>query len=494
MASIQVQNLSFTYDGSYDTIFDQVSFVLDTDWKLGFVGRNGRGKTTFLKLLLGEHEYRGAIRHSAIMRYFPYEVADASLPARQVIEGICPAAEPWQIDCECNQLEIEPEALERPFQTLSNGEQTKIQLAALFLGDEGFLLIDEPTNHLDMQARGILGEYLNTKKGFILVSHDRALLDACTDHTLSINRANIELINGSFSVWQENKERRDAFELAENEKLSRDIQRLQAAAAQSRDWADKVEATKIGHRDPKQKSWQNRDYVGEQSRRMQQRRKNLERRQQTAIAEKSKLLHNIERADALRLRPLGHYADRLVSLSGVGLSYGEKTVLEDFSLMLLRGERVALCGKNGCGKSSVLRLVLEELLPGGGEVQRASGLKISYVAQDASGLSGSLMDYARSYRVDETLFLTILRKLDFERVQFEKDMRSYSEGQKKKVLLARSLSESAHLYIWDEPLNFIDLLSRMQIEALIQRCEPTMLFVEHDRAFCESVSTRMIQL
>jgi lincosamide and streptogramin A transport system ATP-binding/permease protein len=104
------------------------------------------------------------------------------------------------------------------------------------------------------------------------------------------------------------------------------------------------------------------------------------------------------------------------------------------------------------------------------------------------------MDYARSYRVDETLFLTILRKLDFERVQFEKDMRSYSEGQKKKVLLARSLSESAHLYIWDEPLNFIDLLSRMQIEELIQRCEPTMLFVEHDRAFCESVSTRMIRL
>lgn len=494
MASIQVQNLHFSYEGSYDTIFDDVSFTLDTDWKLGFVGRNGRGKTTFLRLMLGEHEYGGSIRCPVPLSYFPCRVPDDSLPARAVIQSISSDAADWQIDYECNQLEIAIEALDRPFHTLSNGERSKVQLAALFLGESGFLLIDEPTNHLDMHGRAVLGAYLNTKKGFILVSHDRALLDACTDHTLSINRANIEVQRGNFSVWLENKERRDAFEHAEDEKLGRDIRRLKAAAAQSERWADKVEATKIGHKDPTEKNIQARDYVGEQSRRMQQRRNNLERRQQTAITEKSKLLHNVERADPLKIHPLSHYADRLATLSRVTLSYDAKTVLRDFSLELEQGERVALCGNNGCGKSSVLRLILGELQAGSGDVKRASGLKISYVAQDASGLSGSLKDYVKSYGVDETLFLTILRKLDFERVQFEKDMAAYSEGQKKKVLLARSLSESAHLYIWDEPLNFIDLLSRMQIEALIVRCQPTMLFVEHDRAFCESVSTRLIQL
>lgn len=114
--------------------------------------------------------------------------------------------------------------------------------------------------------------------------------------------------------------------------------------------------------------------------------------------------------------------------------------------------------------------------------------------QDASGLRGRLRDYAAGYGLDESLFLTILRKLGFERVQFEKDMGDYSAGQKKKVLLARSLCQSAHLYVWDEPLNYIDVLSRIQIEELLQAFRPTLLFVEHDRVFCENIATKTVEL
>ena len=196
-----------------------------------------------------------------------------------------------------------------------------------------------------------------------------------------------------------------------------------------------------------------------------------------------------------------------------------KTVLVDWDLTVRQGERIALQGRNGCGKSSVLKALLtisegstsegavgnagknrREDLDGKrnlqirGQVDLASKLKISYVSQDTSDLTGSLSDYAARYGVEESLFKALLRKLDFSRVQLEKLMEDYSEGQKKKVLIARSLCEQAHLYIWDEPLNYIDVLSRMQIEQLILTYQPTLLFVEHDQAFTEKIATRVVEM
>ena len=118
---------------------------------------------------------------------------------------------------------------------------------------------------------------------------------------------------------------------------------------------------------------------------------------------------------------------------------------------------MALDGGNGTGKSSLLKLLCGQDIPHAGQVRRAPGLVVSYVPQDAAGLAGDLTGFARAHGLDESLFKAILRKMDFSRVQFEKDMASFSSGQKKKVLLARSLCEKAHLYVWDEPLNFIDI-------------------------------------
>ena len=109
-------------------------------------------------------------------------------------------------------------------------------------------------------------------------------------------------------------------------------------------------------------------------------------------------------------------------------------------------------------------------------------------------MSGSLSDFAREHQIDESLFKAILRKMDFARMQFDKRIEDFSAGQKKKVLLARSLCERAHLYVWDEPLNYIDIYSRMQLEALIKTFSPTMIFVEHDRAFRDTVATGSVRL
>jgi lincosamide and streptogramin A transport system ATP-binding/permease protein len=495
MSLINISNLTFAYEGSYDNIFEDVSFQIDTDWKLGFTGRNGRGKTTFLNLLLGKYPYRGSISANVDFEYFPYEVPDKAQNTADVVFGINPEAAPWEIQRELNLLEVAEDVLYRPFDTLSNGERTKVLLAVLFTKENSFLLIDEPTNHLDMEARETVGRYLKGKAGFILVSHDRALLDACTDHTLSINRANIEIRKGNFSSWWENKQRQDSFELAENEKLKGEIRRLKEAARRTAEWSDKAERTKIGYDPVETENFKGRRaMIGEKSRKMMKRSKNLEQRQQTAIEEKSQLLKNIESADRLKLTPLGYQADRLVSARDLALFYGVKTVLRGASFTVERGDRIAFTGKNGSGKSSLLKLVCGEDIGYTGSFIKGSGLAISYVSQDASFLKGNLSDYAREKGIDESLFKAILRKLDFPRVQFEKDMADFSEGQKKKVLIAESLSEKAHLYIWDEPLNYIDVLSRMQIEELLLAYTPTILFVEHDRAFIEKIATKVVRL
>lgn len=224
------------------------------------------------------------------------------------------------------------------------------------------------------------------------------------------------------------------------------------------------------------------------------RSKSLENRQQKAIQEKSELLKNVETAESLKISPLVYHSRLLAEFRGISIHYGPATVCNDVGFTVRQGERIALCGKNGSGKSSLLKLLNGEPMDYTGILEIGSGLVVSYLPQDTSFLSGSLKKFARDSGVEESLFLAILRKLDFSRAQFEKDLADYSEGQKKKVALARSLCEKAHLYLWDEPLNYVDVLSRIQIEEILVNYRPTMVFVEHDRAFVRNVATKIFEL
>ncbi len=492
MALIDIQHLSYTYDGQYDPVFEDVCLQLDTGWRLGFVGRNGRGKTTFLKLLAGELNAGGSIRTPVSFAYFPYPVKRPERRAAAILTEICPHAEEWRLLRELSRLDMEEEALSRPFATLSHGEQTKLLLAALFCRDDPFLLIDEPTNHLDERARAGIAAYLRSKNGFILVSHDRAFLDGCVDHILAINRTRIDLQQGNFSSWYENKQREDRQEIERNERLQADIRRLSAAARRTAGWSEQAEKSKTGSRNSGLRP--DRGYIGHKAAKMMKRSKAIEQRRQEAAEEKAGLLHNIEIAEALKLPVLRSPAETLCALEEVTLFYGGRQIGGEIRFDVRRGERVALTGRNGCGKSSVLKLLLGEEIHHTGRIYRTPRLEISYVPQDASRLCGPLDAFIAENRLDGPLFRAILRKLDFERVQFGKDMADYSAGQKKKVLLAKSLCEPAHLYIWDEPLNYIDIFSRMQIEQLLLEYRPTLLFVEHDSRFRDTVATKTVDL
>ena len=492
MSLISVNNLTFSYDGSYDNIFENISFKIDTDWKLGFTGRNGRGKTTFLKLLMKEFEFTGSIISSVEFEYFPYEIKDKKRNTIDIIDSILVDYELWMLIKELNLLEVCDDALYRPFETLSNGEQTKILLAVLFLKENSFLLIDEPTNHLDVSARKIVGDYLNSKKGFILVSHDRNFMDTCIDHIMAINRTNIEIQKGNFSTWWRNKNLRDNYEIEENEKLKKEIKTLEESARRTKEWSDKVERTKFGTGDSGLKP--DRGYVGHKSAKMMKRSKVSENRKYEAIEAKEQLLKNIEKNDKLKLNSLKYTKKNLVELKDVSIFYNDKIVCNNINFDISCGDRIALRGKNGSGKSSIIKLICGENINYTGEFRCGSGVNISYIPQDTSHLKGKLKDYSIRNNIDESLFKAILRKLDFSRIQFEKNIEEFSQGQKKKVLIARSLCEQAHLYIWDEPLNYIDVLSRIQIEQLLIEFKPTLLFVEHDTAFSDSIATSIVNL
>jgi lincosamide and streptogramin A transport system ATP-binding/permease protein len=489
MSLIDISNLTFSYETSFENIFENVSFQIDTNWKLGFIGRNGRGKTTFLNLLLGKYDYRGKIYASVTFDYFPFEVEDKSRNTIDIIDSVNGIYELWELNRELSLLAVSQDVLYRPFETLSNGEQTKVLLAALFLKEQNFLLLDEPTNHLDEEGKETIAEYLNKKKGFILVSHDRDFLDKIIDHVLSINKTNIDIIKGNFSEWSLKKEREDNFEAAENERLKKDINRLKQAAKRTSAWSEKTEDSKFGTREGV-----DRGFLGHKSAKMMKRSKSIEARQSKAIDEKSGLLKNVETAGDLKLHPLVYSKGSLMDVSDLSVFYGDRILFEGIDFSVRNGDRLAVKGRNGSGKSSLIKLLTGENIPHTGTVRKGSGLIISYVPQDASFLTGTLKSFIEDKGINETLFKAILRKLDFERGQFEKKLDEYSEGQKKKVLLAGSLCESAHLYIWDEPLNFIDVVSRIQIEELILNYSPTLIYVEHDSAFNRKTATKIIDL
>lgn len=511
MSQIDVNNLTFYYEGSSDNIFEHVSFSVDTDWKLGFLGRNGKGKTTFLKLLLGKYEYSGSIHAGVRFDYFPYEIRAEQMErcGSELLEYMKADCEFWRVCCELERLGMDMEVLYRPFGTLSHGERTKVMLAVLFSGTHDFLLIDEPTNHLDQASRETVKAYLAGKKGYILVSHDRDLLDACVDHVLVLNRQTLEVQSGNFSSWWENKRRKDAFSLAENEKHQKEIGKLKTAAARSRQWADRSERSKIGV-DPikDQNLVGRRPYIGMKTKKMQSRVRQMERRIDREIEEKEGLLKDVEQIADLKLMPMKHHKDCLIRADGYGLIYEDASepVFENLRFTLHQGERLFLHGENGCGKSSLIKAVLAGCSPDReqafrkqrlierGVLETASGLVISYVNQDTSFLKGSIREFCQERGLGESLFCAVLRQLDLERTQFTKSMEDYSEGQKKKALLAASLMTPAHLYLWDEPLNYIDVFSRMQIEKLLLACRPTMLVVEHDVRFRETIATKVVEM
>lgn len=480
---IELKHVTFTYDLLDTPLFQDVSLILDPLWKLGLVGRNGRGKTTLLKLLMKQLEYQGQITTDHEFVYFPLPIRQHDFPVYLAIDDVFPT-EQWKLERECQLLGMDKDILWQPFSQLSGGEQTRVMLAALFCEDARFALLDEPTNHLDIKGRKQLASYLNKKSGYIVISHDRTFLDDVVDHILAIERSQVILYKGNFSTYETQKHQQDQFELEKNKSLQSEITRIEKSAREKIDWG--LEREKPSGNDP---------FGNAIAKRMMKRGKAIQQRTTEKIEEKKALLKNIEKVDDLTIHVVKSHRNPVLRVKELTLSYNGTPLFDPISFELYQGEQVAIVGPNGSGKTTLMNVLQGHLgnAVAQGDIMLSGNLEMSHVSQTAA-YTGSLKDFAEVHELDYTLFLNNLRILGFTRDLFSVPIEAMSEGQKKKVEFAKSLGTPAELYLWDEPLNYLDVYNQHQIEKMIATYKPTLLFIEHDQSFVDKIATRVISL
>ncbi|MBP2058674.1 lincosamide and streptogramin A transport system ATP-binding/permease protein [Lactobacillus colini] len=497
MSNITIKNFSFRYEDRSENIFNNLNLDLDSSWKLGLIGRNGRGKTTFLNLLRNKLSGTGIIQTKLNFSYFPIEIKDPkniTLFELQNQTGF----EEWQLRRELNLMGVDPDIIWQTFNTLSGGEQTKVLLALSFTDKYSFSLIDEPTNHLDEKSRLEMVSYLkNHQSGYILVSHDRSFLNKTTDHILAIENTEIHLYQGNYASYEDTKNKRDSFNEAKNQKLHSEISSLTKSARRVRQYSEKSEKQKYySNHTNEPMGMFDRGYIGHKAAKIMKKSKNMERHINQKISEKKDLLTNIEKAPDLKMNFVPNYHDVLLEIKDLELAFGSKKLFSDLNLTIHNHGIVSLEGRNGSGKSTLLHLLLKEKteVKETGKLFLTSGLKISYLPQSFSKYHGSLEDFSKKEKIDYTMLLNTLKKLGFPRENFSVAIEDMSMGQQKRVALAKSLVEPANLYLWDEPANYLDVFNQDQLIKLLKRVQPAMLLIEHDQYFIEQVSSSRIKL
>ncbi len=535
MPNLICRNLSFAYPGGEREVFTHLNLIIDTGWRTALVGGNGRGKTTLLKLLAGRlAPDTGEIERPVSCMLFSEPVSVSAMAARQAARQMAGPFDRLETEIEqllargdepalarYGALEVEYRALGgyeidarldreldavglsdrdrlRPMISLSGGEQTRSLLAGLFAAPAAFPLIDEPTNHLDLAGRQQLAEYLNAKTGFLIVSHDRALLDAAAEHLVALNQDSVEHHRLRYSDWRESMAARLAAQARANEHLKKDIRRLEIAAEARRAGALAREADKTagGHRRLPSERVSDRGFVGAQAARQMKRALAAEQRAERRAADRRETLKDVEKVYELKLAephtPLSR--DRPL-IRATKLSVVRETPLfAPVSFDVRPGERVAILGPNGAGKTSLLDAMAGRDVPLAGELELPKRLQVSRVCQQPRWRRGRLRAHLDDAHLDEGAFRQIMAALGVRGTVLDQPLEQLSQGQLKKVELARSIGESAHLLLWDEPLNYVDVDTRERIEEALVASTATLIFVEHDARFIERLATKSVML
>lgn len=522
MSTIICRHLTFGYDGSNNSVFSDLNLTIDTSWRTCVAGKNGRGKTTLLQLLDGQLiPHKGSVEHACSTHYFPSSVADPSLPAfivtkiasgpyiqlEQDMERLLNMGDElaledyvqvqdkytqlggYEVDAklskELNSLGISNLKFGKPYENLSGGEQTRCLLAALFIQKHGFALIDEPTNHLDQEGRQQVASYLRSKQGFLLVSHDRTFLDSCADHVVALNADNVQVQKSSFSYW------RNQFQLgllkqeAHNADLKKEIRGLTESAGQRRSGAAMREGKKSGALD--------KGFEGARAARQMKRALSIEKRVDQKIESRKSTQHNIEKQYQIKIGQASAAKGIVLTANNLAIKRG-KPLFSPVSFSLTAGARLAIKGRNGSGKTSLLDLLSGIIIGHTGSVSFGRGLRVSRSYQQPLWNSGSLKQRVDEAGLDQAQFRTAMATLGVRGDSLEQPIENLSLGQRKKIDIARTLITPSDVILWDEPLNYLDVETREQIEIAILREKPTMVFVEHDESFVGKIATDILEL
>ncbi|WP_245998217.1 ATP-binding cassette domain-containing protein [Aquisalibacillus elongatus] len=464
-------------------MFQDVNLNIHESWKLGLVGRNGRGKTTFLKILMDQLDYEGSIHSNLEFEYFPI-YPEKDLTTLDVLLERNPLVEIWEIERELNYMELSHDILYRNFNQLSGGEQTKILLIELFLDDQAFPLIDEPTNNLDLHGRQMVGQYLNNKTGYIVVSHDEYFLNQFVDHILAINKESIDLIAGDVDTWKTEKERADRLTKEKNEKLKGEIKRLDQVSRQVNNWGLQ--------RENSTKDSSERRLAAKQMKRA----KAIRKRTEEKVIEKEELIDNIEEVSKLKfnvVRP----QKQILSFREFSILRGGVPLFSPINVDLYPSERLFIEGHNGVGKSTLLNFIIgEEKLETIGEYDIKLPEQQSVLHQKNQGRV-DLHSYLQSMtsKEEKEEYLYLLHQLGMSRKLFSSPQgKQWSSGEKKKMLLAKALLNHHQLFIWDEVTNSLDLFVIYQLIDAINDYQPTMISVDHNEHYVDAVATKKVLL
>ncbi|AKP67072.1 ribosomal protection-like ABC-F family protein [Companilactobacillus ginsenosidimutans] len=497
MGTIQITNLTFKYDQMSTNLFDSVNLSIDESWKLGLIGRNGRGKTTLLNILRNKLDYSGSIVTNLNFYYYPQNVSNPAKLAGDValeLSGL-KDYDIWKVEQELDKLKMDLSVLERPFENLSPGERTKLLLAVMFVDNNGFQLVDEPTNHLDIEGREVVANYLRGKQGFIVISHDRGFLNQIIDHVISINRNTIDVYQGDFDTWEQQKDIRDNSEMAEKAQLKKDIKKMEASAVKKENWANQSERNK--NKNIKMDLHTNLDkgFLSHKSAKMMKKASTMQKRANEAVEKKKDLLKDIEIDDPIVLNyvEISHF-NQLISAENFQM-VNDSVQTPEVSFEVKTGKVTALLGRNGIGKSTIFKRIMDFDQPfeQRGNISIKKGIKVSYMPQETT-LHGTIRQVAENSEIDVEQVFSNLRKLGFERELFNDPIEHMSQGQKRKVALSLSLSQEANLYLWDEPFNYLDVITRDQIIAAIKKQHPTMLIIDHDIGLIDTIADEKVML
>ena len=515
MVDIRVTGLVKSFDLE-KKILNGLSFQVDSGERVGLLGKNGAGKTTLFRMLTGELEpdegeiQLGAGRRVGLISQIPvypagYTVEDVLRSAfawmyrmKDEMDTLALRMEQgasdettlrrygelnarfeglggWDTDTAVNKvasgLSIPQDMRQREFDCLSGGEKTRVNLGRLILEDTDILLLDEPTNHLDLQATEWLEEYLRKFRGTVVtISHDRYFLDRTVTRIIEIQDGKAEFYSGNYSFYAIEKERRYQERMKQYLKEQAKIQQLEKAAEQMHLWA-----------------FMGNDALHKRAFSMEKR---IERMRTTEKPTKARKLE-------ARFQSREFKGDEVLQIKGLTKSFGEKHLFSEVYLRCEGGERIALLGENGTGKTTLLNILTGSEKPDSGSVRLGPSVKAAYLPQviHFGHPERSILD-TMLYELDITpqSARNRLAAYQFTGEDVFKKVSVLSGGELSRLRLCMLMDESINLLILDEPTNHLDIDSREWLEEAVEAFDGTLLFVSHDRYFINRFATRVWEL
>ena len=475
---LQLSGISLTFGGN--PVFDELDLVVQPGDRVALVGRNGSGKSTLMKVMAGLVEPDKGVRVVPPGVTVGYMEQDPDLAGFETLgdyaASMLPEGESYRVPMVAEGLKFNPET---PVATASGGERRRAALAKLMAEAPELMLLDEPTNHLDIQAiEWLEAELKGTRTAFVLISHDRAFLRALTKATLWIDRGQVRRREAGFDGFEEWRETVWAEEDEARHKLDRKIK------AEAK-WA--VEGISA-------------------------RRKRNQGRVRALAALRDERSSQIRRQGtaALELESGVTSGKKVIEAKGITKVFGDKTIVQDFDLRVLRGDRVAFVGPNGIGKTTLLKMLTGEIEPDSGTVSLGTNLEIAVFDQARARLDpdATLWDSLTNdplMRVsgssDQVLVrgtpkhvVAYLKDFLFDERQARAPVRSLSGGEKARLLLAKLMAQPSNLLIMDEPTNDLDVETLDLLQDILGDYDGTVLLVSHDRDFIDRIATSTIAM